>query len=373
MIGFSKYCLWPFFLLSMSLFVTPGCSRPPEIFGLANPAVPIETVADVTQHNIFVVTTRQPSGETGTFLTKQRATELALASATVTIPPTHVAGQIERPRRLPPDPRKDFTIIDPELYQTETAFVAAIDQELARRPRGERRVLIFVHGYNNTATDALLRLGQFVEDSGFQGVPILFTWASAARLPRYVYDLNSALVARTKIKEAADIISRTRAESADILAHSMGAFLTMEGLVHLEQTGTLGRRGDINHIMLASPDIDIDLFRVQLSKLPRRIREKIFVLISEDDNALRASAMLAGGVPRVGMANASELEDLGVSIFDLSEIGDSAAGKHAKFAGSPEVVQLIGAALSTVGTFDARTTPGLRDILATTPIRILAN
>ena len=60
--------------------------------------------------------------------------------------------------------------------------------------------MFFVHGYNNTTSDAVLRLAQFVEDSGFEGVPVLFDWASAGELTRYVYDLNSSLIARDKIR-----------------------------------------------------------------------------------------------------------------------------------------------------------------------------
>ena len=360
-------------VLTLAAVVLAGCGRPPEIIGLDNPTVPVADVPGIKRHNIFVISTRQASSAPGAFLSADRSPELGLASLTVTIPPTHVVGQVERPRRPPPDPRTDFTVVEPALYATDTAFVAAINRELARRPAGQRRLLIFAHGYNNTATDGLLRLAQFVEDSGFDGVPVLFTWASAARTPRYVYDLNSALIARGKIKEVAAIGGATRAESVDILAHSMGTLLIMEGLVDLQQAGTLGARGTINHIMLASPDIDIDLFRTQLHELPRSIRERIFVLISRDDRALRASSLLAGGVPRVGMADAGELEGLGLTVVDLSEIDNSSAGSHAKFAGSPEVVQLIGAALTTVSSLDAGHPPGLRDLLTAAPIRIFGN
>jgi esterase/lipase superfamily enzyme len=239
---------------------------------------------------------------------------------------------------------------------------------------GQRRLLLFVHGYNNTASDAILRMAQFVEDTGFDGVPVLFTWASAASASRYVYDLNSALVARSRIPNVTGILARTGAESVEIFAHSMGSFLTMEGLVDGAQTGRLDRRASrINHIVLASPDIDLDLFRTQLGELPPSIREKMFLLVSADDGALRASRLIAGGVPRVGAADAEELEKLGVTVIDLSQIEDSSSGSHAKFAGSPEVVQLLGQGLNRVGRFGDQNTPSLDQILAGAPIRILGN
>lgn len=367
-----RLCSLPVLLVLISISFL-GCSRPPEVIGIDNPEIPAVSVAEVSRNRIFIATTRARSAELGAFFSGKRAQELSLASAEVTIPPNHVVGQIERPTRLPPDPRTHFTVVEPVVYSGDAAFVADINRALAARPAGQRRLLLFVHGYNNTPSDALLRLAQFMEDTEYAGVAILFTWASAASTSRYVYDLNSALIARGKIKEIADLMVRTRAESADVFAHSMGTLLTMEGLVDLQQAGTLGRRGEINHIVLASPDIDMDLFRTQLNQLPLAIRQRIYLLISRDDRALRVSSVLAGGIPRVGMAHVEELEGLGLTVIDLSEIEDSSAGSHAKFAGSPEVVRLLGLGLNRAGRFDEQHAPGVRELLTTTPIRIFGN
>lgn len=180
-------------------------------------------------------------------------------------------------------------------------------------------------------------------------------------------------MARGKVRQITDIMVRTNAESSDVFAHSMGAFLTMESLVYLQQAGTLGRRGTINHIMLASPDIEIDLFRTQLSQLSPAIRDRIFVLVSQDDKALNVSSRIAGGVPRLGAANTAELERLGVTVIDLSQIENSSSGSYSKFAGSPDVVRLIGAGLNSVGHFGEETSPAFAQILKVSPIRILAD
>jgi esterase/lipase superfamily enzyme len=347
------------------------CSRPPDLVGIDNPETPAETVEGVTRHRIFITTTREASEVVGAFYSGERAPELGLASVDVTVPPNHVVGQLERAQRLPPDPSKEFAVVEPVVYRSDESFVAEVNRELARRPPGERRILLFIHGYNNTTSDAILRLGQFVEDTGFQGVPVLFTWASAAKAPRYVYDLNSALVARTKVPEMAAILARTQATNIDIFAHSMGTFLVMEGLVDGQQTGRLGQRNVIDSVMLASPDIDIDLFRTQLAQLPRPIIERMFLLVSSDDAALRFSRRIAGGVPRVGAANTEELEGLGLTVIDLSQIEDSSSGSHSKFAGSPEVVRLIGAGLNANRRFGETNTPVLGKLVSNLPITIV--
>jgi esterase/lipase superfamily enzyme len=359
-------------MLVMAIMALAGCSEPPDIMGIDNPAIPAASVPDVSRHRLFIVTTRGLSDEPGAFLSAERSPNLRVAAVDVTVPPTHVTGELERPKRLPPDPRTEFTVTNPVIYDSDAQFIAEINRELATRALGDRKLLLFVHGYNNSVSDASLRLAQFVEDTGFKGVPILLAWASADKTSRYVYDLNSALIARGKVKEVADIMVRTNAGSADVFAHSMGNLLTVEGMLDLQQAGVLGRRGNINHIMLAAPDIDLDLFRTQIVQLAPAIREKIFILVSKDDGALRVSSRIAGGVPRVGAANAEELEKLGVTVIDLSEIDDSSSGSHTKFAGSPEVVKLIGAGLNSVSQFGHDDTPAIQQILAVSPIRILS-
>lgn len=357
-------------LLSVGLVAAlASCERPPDLIGIDNPDVPVAAVPDVSKHRIFVTTTREASDQVGALYAATRASDLGLASVVVSVPPTHVAGQLERPTDLPPDPRTEFAVVDPVVFGTEQAFVNDINRELAKLPPGQRTILVFIHGYNTSTSDAVLRLGQFVEDSDFTGVPVLFTWASAAQVPRYVYDLNSALIARVKIKEMARILSNTRAERLDVLAHSMGTLLTMEGLVDSQLAGNLEASRRLNNIILASPDIDMDLFRTQIGLLPDSVVNRIFVLVSKDDGALRFSRRIAGGVPRVGAADAAELEALGVTVIDLSEIEDSGSGSHSKFAGSPEVVQLIGVALNNTGPLETRV-PLVNQILQSSPIQI---
>jgi esterase/lipase superfamily enzyme len=358
-------------ILALSIGVLTGCSRAPDLVGIDNPDTPAESVEGVSRHRIFITTTREASEVVGAFFSGERAPDLGLASVDVTVPPTHVTGQLERPQRLPPDPLTEFAVVDPVVFGNDASFVAEVNRELAKRPSGQRKILLFVHGYNNTTSDAILRLAQFVEDTGYEGVPVLFTWASAAKAPRYVYDLNSALVARGKVAEMAAILSRTRATNIDIFAHSMGSFLTMEGLVDAKQEGRLGQGNVIDSIMLASPDIDIDLFRTQLAQLPRPLIERMFLLVSKDDAALRFSRRIAGGVPRVGAANTEELEGFGLTVIDLSEIDDSSSGSHSKFAGSPEVVRLIGAGLNANQRFGEAQTPALGKLLGDLPITIL--
>ena len=97
----------------------------------------------------------------------------------------------------------------------------------------------------------------------------------------------------------------------------------------------------------------------------------MYLFLSSNDRALRVSRRIAGGVPRVGATGRSELEQLALTVIDLSEIRDSTSGSHSKFAGYPEVFRLVGAGLNSVGRFAEETTPGLQQLLSNVPIQIL--
>ncbi len=357
-------------LLPFLLLCVVACARAPELVGVDNPNIPTDSVIGATKHKLFIVTTRQDTEVVGALFSELRADELGLASVEVSIPPTHVVGALERPKSLPPDPRTEFAIVDPAVYQTDSAFLSSLNTALRARTPAERDVLLFVHGYNMTTSDAILQVGQFVEDSGFNGVPVLFTWASAGRLSRYVYDLNSALVARPLLIDAADILRRSIATRYHIFAHSMGAFLTMESIVDAAQKDQLNRAGQLQSVILASPDIDIDLFRSQMGELNNNF-DRFFILLSRDDSALLASRRIAGGVPRVGAADAEELSALGVTAIDLSQVQNSRTGSHSKFAGSPEIVQEIGRGLNNSPGYGSRQQTVLEELIEDLPVRVV--
>lgn len=349
------------------LIVLVSCSRPPDLVGVDNAAHPVAAQEQTSKRKVFIATTREATDAVGAFYSAERAPELGFASVLVSIPPTHVSGAIERPRRLPPDPATEFAVIEPTVYGSDAVFIAQLNRALAQLPPKDRNILLFVHGYNNTISDSILRIAQFVEDTDFTGIPVLFSWASAAQVTLYVYDLNSVLVARPKLNQLGGVLQRTNATGVSVFAHSMGTMLIMEALVQARIAGTYKQMHRIDNIMLAAPDIDIDVFRSQLGYLPRDARN-FFVFVSSRDTVLGFSKRISGGVERVGASSAAELAPLGVSVIDLSAVDDSAAGTHSIFAGSPEVVQLIGTSLRQQNFAERQRAPSLVEVLGGVPV-----
>ncbi|MBW8636286.1 alpha/beta hydrolase [Hoeflea sp. WL0058] len=360
--------------LVLGMFLS-GCAGPPDnIIGLAAPAEAINAYG-VKKQDVYVMTTRAASDDPSVMYSGERSEGLGLARVTVTIPPDHQTGVIERSEKGPPDPRTNFTIVDPIIFGDAEQFQASVGAELAERSKPDQRILLFVHGYNTTMTAAILRTAQLANDMNFKGVPVVFSWASRGKTLNYVYDMNSALSARDRLIEGATLLAEAGPAEFDIMAHSMGNLLTVEAIRQAHLQGQYDASGRVKNIILASPDIDMDLFTTQLDDLPAD-RRQFWVMISENDRALSVSQRIAGGINRVGNADSQRLAELGVAVVDLSQIDDKSSLHHAKFADAPEVVQLIGRRLESQGSIandadDDLTFKRLATDLASAPIILL--
>lgn len=152
-----------------------------------------------TKHRIYIGTTRAFSEDTEEFFSGERSTQLTLAHVDVTVPPSHEPGKIEKPKSGQTNPLKHFAVNDPIVYNSPQSFRDNINSNLLKRSTKNQDILVFVHGYNVSFSAAVLRISQFVHDTGFEGVPVLFSWASRGKTADYVYDINSALQGRDNL------------------------------------------------------------------------------------------------------------------------------------------------------------------------------
>lgn len=299
---------------------------------------------------IFVATTREASAEP-VYFSGERGPKLAFARLDFTVPRSHKPGELELPDSGPSDPARHFTVTGVQRLDL-APILADVRRQIQQRPASQRDVLVFVHGFNTNFADAAFRFAQIVHDSGFKGVPVLFTWPSRGQLLAYPYDRESAFYSRDFLELNLRAIARDLgATRMDILAHSMGTLLTLETLrqASIRGDGTFG--GKLRDIMLAAPDVDLDVFKTQM----REIKRPVTVFVSADDRALDFSRRFAGDKTRLGAISAkdteiiAELEKLGARIIDLSEVASGDNLNHSKFASSPRVVQMIGQRLKEDG------------------------
>ena len=302
-----------------------------------------------------------------TYFNGERGEKVSYAHATISVPPSHVTSQIEWPDSLPGNPETDFVARDAGYIEDQAAFVRQVNSRLAKMPRGERNIFLFIHGYNTLFPEALYRFVQLVHDGDIDGVPVLFTWASRGKLQDYVYDLNSAAVARNSLAETMSILARTNADNITILAHSMGNWLLMETAIQSTPEKRRALQKKLNVVILAAPDIDIDLFKAQLTKLGRPANPYV-VVVSRDDRALGISRRIAGGKERVGAySNDQELAELGAIVIDVTELGSLDSANHSKFAQlaelSPEFRAMLGHSSLSTSTTDLQRGATLGDSL----------
>ncbi|WP_298982179.1 alpha/beta hydrolase [uncultured Roseibium sp.] len=321
-------CLRAFTIVFLCLGLA-ACGERPDLGALALNDAPAPG-ARVT--DIMIVTTRDKDATPDTYFGGERGQALGYAEASISVPPDHEPGQIEWPNSFPGDPEKNFVTRKAGYIADKASFTNEINRRLAAKPRDEREIFVFIHGYNTRFPEALYRFTQIIHDSEFSGVPVLFTWASRGKVQDYVYDLNSAAIARQALEQTLIQLSNTRAEKITILAHSMGNWLLMETAVQASPNDRRKMTRKIDEVILAAPDIDIDLFKAQLKKLGRPPKPYI-VIVSRDDRALRLSRAIAGGKERVGaFSDDKELTELGAVVVDLTELDAQDGSHHSKFA-----------------------------------------
>ncbi len=254
----------------------------------------------------------------------------------------------------PGNPASNFVVLHEASFDGDKTFVQALNAQLAKRPKGSRKVFVFVHGYNTLFAEAVYRFAQIVHDSKASGVPVLFTWASRGKLAAYVYDNNSATAARADLAHTLRLLLASNAEQVNILAHSMGNWVTVEALREIKMSGNLRHVRKFGDIFLAAPDIDVDVFKSEMRAFGKP-RKPFYIVLSKDDKALGLSKFIAGGESRVGAhSNIAELEALGATVIDLTDVKGDDPYNHDKFVQLAAVAPELRAVLAQgIGANDA--------------------
>ncbi|CCM78331.1 alpha/beta hydrolase [Rhizobium mesoamericanum] len=342
--------------IPLLLLLLTSCGHPD---GVMTPVAVSASTPATSKVEMLVATTREPSGDPATLFNGERSSKPHLTQISVSLPPKREAGTVQWPKRLPPNPATDFAVTNVQQIDT----VAQGREWFGQHVNGGH-ALVFVHGFNNTYEDSVFRLAQIVHDSKMEATPVLFTWPSRAELTAYEYDKESTNYSRTGLEQALRTLAADpNVKDITIMAHSMGTWLAMESL---RQMGI--RDGHVNskihNVILASPDIDIQVFAKQFVEMGEP-RPKFTIFVSQDDKALAVSSFITGRVSRLGAINPTEepyrskLEKAGITAIDLTKVKTEDGLNHGKFAESPEIVQLIGQRLMTGQTLtDSKVTLG---------------
>ena len=304
---------------------------------------------------IFIGTTRiqEQDGSFGS----HRSEEVRFARYDVSIPPDRQLGEINWPRRGGRvDPQTQFLTTDEEVYQSSVTFRADLKRQLAA---SDGEAVIFIHGYNTNFAEGVYRVAQFTHDLQLPGAVIQYSWPSAAEPLGYAYDRDSAIFARGGLESLIHEVAAAGARRILLVAHSMGAAVTMEALRSAAIRGDKRTLALIGGVILISPDIDVDVFREEargVGKLPQP-----FVIFGSDrDKFLRLSAALTGQQERLGsLSDVARVADLKVTFLDVSAFTDGAG--HFVVGDSAALILLLDRIAEVQGAFerDRRSQMGL--------------
>lgn len=285
---------------------------------------------------IFIATARD-LGDLGPSFGEERVRGLRYLHLDVSIPPTHRLGEVEWPRGTP-DAATDFVVTGSHVYRGATGMIGAM-----RRHAPGKETLVFVHGYNNTFSDAVYRFAQIRTDFGIAGPGVLYSWPSAGDPRGYAYDRDSVLYSRDDFQYVLESLTAAPGQKVLLLAHSMGAQLVMETLRQAALAGDRRVIDRISGVVLIAPDIDPDVFRSQavaIGKLPK----PFLIFVSRADRALTLSGLLFGRKPRLGVIEGPEqLEGVkGVQVIDFTALGAEDKGlRHAVPITSPAAIRVL--------------------------------
>ena len=179
-----------------------------------------------------------------------------------------------------PNPFKYFSI---EAYGVVGTRQSARELATAQGYDPTQRAFVFVHGINNSFSDAAERLTQLVVDLNVKGVPLLFSWPSETGAPvirvtpgAYIRVLSHARASEQYFAQAIDDVLGSHEYTFDLLAHSMGTLVAFDVLSSRpsKDVRSLDPVAPAAHVLpnvvLAAPDIGMNYFTLRRDEFIRK-------------------------------------------------------------------------------------------------------
>ncbi|MBD3677415.1 MAG: alpha/beta fold hydrolase [Rhodobacteraceae bacterium] len=326
--------------LLLSLLLLAACTPRAVLVGFPDGATP------EVERQIFFATVRAPEGDG---FGNDRSRGMHFGRYGISVPPDRAAGLITWPKGQT-DPETQFLVTENIRHPSADAFRRDLAAELARRPAGRREAVIFVHGFNNTFAEGILRMAQLTHDLEVPGVAVHYSWPSAGSALGYEYDSDSQFFARDGLEALLEETRRAGAERIYLVAHSIGSFLAVETLrqIDLQSKGRAARL--VDGVVLLSPDIDVELFRQQAQRISP-LPQPFLIFVSRRDRALQLSALLTGQRNRLGnIDRVQQVADLSVTIVDVTEF--STGMGHFSVGNSPALLSILGNAGTVNAAFE---------------------
>ena len=292
------------------------------------------------QVDVFFATNRAPDADSRVFFGTERG-EMNFGISRVGIPPGHQLGQQEEPSLFrfewSPDDHKHIKVRE-VITLTRKDYYERLSRAVADSPDG--KVMIFVHGYNVDFPEASRLVAQFANDLKFAGPVVLFSWPSQGSLTGYTIDETNAEWSQAHlIGLLTSLIENVPARNIYLVGHSMGNRIIGSAMASLASDRLDGDLVMFREIVMIAPDIDTEVFRLDMA--PRLTQTGIHVTVyaSSNDRALMASKAFHG-YPRAGESGEGLVVIEGVETVDASDVSGSILG-HSYFAEDRRIMEDI--------------------------------
>lgn len=314
LVGVLRWLIWPIIAFNVS-----ACAALPDLdaltvkHGIVEPyqTVPIITATDRRQDT------------TGIGYTAERSPRLRFERFTVAPSRSIIGSGNEN--------------LDALSESIEKYIVTKREDIKLRDIHSSRDILIYVHGYNYSFEESLFQFARIVTEGGLTEAPILFSWPSEGAITGYVADKEAAVYARDDLVDLLSGLKKQNPKShVTLFGHSMGAWIVVESLRQLK----LSKRNDVlrwmSRVVLAAPDIDIDLFKRQIETIGP-LAHPMIVLNSRDDRALAISRRVGGFRVRMGSVDTDNaiaqemIAQRAIQVIDLSMLPAPDGTNHNRF------------------------------------------
>jgi esterase/lipase superfamily enzyme len=306
-----------------------------------------------------------------------RAKRLELGRALISVPLDHKVPNIERPRawEIPyfgtiqlekEDPARHFTVREIRTL-TKAEMLALVKTRLGSSRSFANQSIVFIHGYNTGFDSALYRTAQISFDLQFDGAAFAYSWPAGGGLSRYNYDRDSAEQAERFLYEFLQMVqNETGSAGINIIAHSMGNQMLLRVLRTLKLRAPAAT-SRINQIILASPDVDREVFESIANEITG-VARGITLYAAANDLALEASRFVAAGRPRAGdVPPDGPVIVKGIDTIDITNVSTAyLALNHSGYAESSELLTDI------AQIFRTGTRPWSRRLKAYRPVTLPA-
>ena len=177
-------------------------------------------------------------------------------------------------------------------FLTGGDFLDAMREELESLDEDERTILVYLHGFNTSFEEAALRAAQIGFDLKIPGATAFYSWPSMADVKGYPADIARVEASERQIADfLTALANESGATRVHVIAHSMGNRGFARAIARITSHAAVVGNVRFGQILLAAPDIDVDLFN-QLAVAYPLISDRTTMYVSAKDRALSVSSWL---------------------------------------------------------------------------------